>query len=208
MASKAARTAKASKASRARKGIKGKSGKPASKSARPPKAIASKASKARKPARKPTRSAAKAPALSRYHTLTPMLNLRSAAQAIDFYKEAFGAQERLRMPGPDGRIMHAELVIGDSTLMVSDVFQQPETRASVHIYVDDCDGLYQRAISAGGRSRMEPADMFWGDRYGTLEDPFGNTWSIATHKEDVAPDEMARRAAEMPPPPSAPPPGE
>jgi PhnB protein len=216
MASKAARTSKANKASRARKGIKIKSSKPATKSARPAKVSASKSGKsgknsqARKPIRKPTRKPAPrvslAAAVARYHTLTPVLNVRSAEQAINFYKQAFGAEERLRMPAPDGRIMHCELVIGDSCLMLADVIQQPESRASVHVYVDDCDDLYQRAIAAGGRSRMEPADMFWGDRFGQLEDPFGNLWSIATHKEDVGPDEMARRMAAQPPPP--PPPGE
>jgi PhnB protein len=211
MASKAARKAKITKA---------KAGKPAakrgSKAARPSKlaakSSASKSRKPSKPSRKPAPRAAPTPeALSRYHTITPLLTVKNAQQAIDFYKLAFGAEERMRMPGPDGSIMHAELVIGDSTLMLSDAIQQPETRSTLHVYVDDCDSLYQRAIAAGGRSKLEPADMFWGDRFGQLEDPFGNLWSIATHKEDVAPDEMARRAAQeavIPAPPPAAPPAE
>ena len=138
----------------------------------------------------------KAPASTHYHTVTPLLNVRDAEQAIDFLKQAFGAQERMRMPAADGKIMHAELVIGDSTIMLSDAVARPETRSSMHLYVDDCDVLFERAIAAGGVSRMPLQDMFWGDRYGQLEDPFGNVWTVATHKEDVEPEELARRAAQ------------
>jgi PhnB protein len=212
MASKAARKAKSTRAKVAKRTAKpaGKaatrpatravtmSGRPAAKAnkaARRGKVSASKSRKAR-PTPRAARKASAPEAVSRYHTITPLLTVKSAQQAIEFYKLAFGAEERMRMPGPDGSIMHAELVIGDSTLMLSDAIQQPETRSTLHVYVDDCDSLYERAIAAGGRSKLAPTDMFWGDRFGQLEDPFGNLWSIATHKEDVAPDEMARRAAQ------------
>jgi PhnB protein len=141
--------------------------------------------------------AATAPAPSVRHTVTPFLNVKGAEDAIEFYKRAFGAEERLRMPNADGSIMHAELVIGDSTIMLSEVTQRPESRSSIHLSVADCDALFQRAVSAGGLERMAPQDMFWGERYGQVEDPFGNLWSIATHTEDVPADELSRRAAEM-----------
>jgi uncharacterized glyoxalase superfamily protein PhnB len=144
------------------------------------------------PARKRTTGTQALP----YHTVTPFLSIKGADRAIDFYKQAFGAQERARMPGPEGTIMHAELVIGDSTIMLSDAIRTAETRSSLHVYVDDCDSLFERAVAAGGTVRMPLTDMFWGDRYGQVEDPFGNLWSIATHKEDVPAEEMARRAAE------------
>lgn len=143
----------------------------------------------------------------RYHTVTPFLNIRGAAAAIEFYKRAFGASERLRMPGPNGEVMHAELVIGDSTVMLSEAMQHPESRASLHLHVDDCDSLFSRAVSAGATVKMPLANMFWGDRYGQVSDPFGIVWSIATHVEDVPPKEMQRRMAALPPPslPSRPP---
>jgi PhnB protein len=155
---------------------------------------------------KPKASARKPVAAARYHTVTPFLNVRGAESAIDFYKRAFGAEERLRMPNPDGSIMHAELVIGDSTIMLSDATRLPESRAAIHLTVSNCDALFERAVSAGGTERMAPQDMFWGDRYGQVEDPFGNLWSIATHMEDVSADELSRRAADAaaamaPPPP-------
>jgi PhnB protein len=140
--------------------------------------------------------AASVPAASSRHTVTPFLNVRGAEDAIDFYKRAFGAEERLRMPNADGSIMHAELVIGDSIVMLSEVSRMPESRSAIHLSVADCDALFQQAVSAGGLERMAPQDMFWGERYGQVEDPFGNVWAIATHKEDVPASELSRRAAE------------
>jgi PhnB protein len=140
-----------------------------------------------------------------YHTATPGLVLKGAAQAIDFYKRAFGAQEIMRMPGPDGKsIMHAEIRIGDSTIFLADEFpgmggKSPQSvgavTGAVYLYVEDADAAFNRAIAAGAKVSMPPADMFWGDRFGRVVDPFGHEWGIATHKEDVAPEEMARRAA-------------
>lgn len=139
-----------------------------------------------------------------YHTLTPYLIVRGTAHAIEFYKRAFGAIEIGRMPGPDGfSIMHAEIKIGDSHVMLTD--ENPQwnvksppafggTSVSLHMYVEDADKAYQQAIDAGATAKMPPADMFWGDRFGKLIDPFGHEWSIATHKEDVPPAEMAQRA--------------
>ena len=145
-----------------------------------------------------------------YHTLTPYLAVRDATRAIDFYKTAFNAQERFRMPAPDGSIMHAELQIGDSVVMLGD--ENPEMGASspqtiggspagLMIYVEDVDSAFQQALDAGATAEMPPTDMFWGDRYSKLQDPFGHKWSLATHVEDVDSEEMARRgeafAAEM-----------
>jgi uncharacterized glyoxalase superfamily protein PhnB len=139
-----------------------------------------------------------------YHTVTPYLVCRGASDALDFYKRAFGAKERNRMAGPDGKVMHAEFRIGDSNLMIGD--EMPEMGASapqtiggtaVHIflYVRDVDKAFAQAIGAGATVEMPPADMFWGDRYCKLADPFGHKWSMGTHIEDVPPKEMARRAA-------------
>ncbi|HSB14821.1 MAG TPA: VOC family protein [Bryobacteraceae bacterium] len=137
-------------------------------------------------------------------TVTPYLVVKDAAKAIDFYKRAFGAQEVMRMPGPGGHgVMHAEIKIGDSLIMVSDEFPgtnvtSPETAgtttASLFVYFEDVDAAFQRAVGAGGKPVMPPADMFWGDRYGKLVDPFGHHWGLATHKEDVIPEEMSKRA--------------
>jgi PhnB protein len=138
-----------------------------------------------------------------YHTLTPYLAVEDAAEAIDYYKRAFGAKERLRMDAPGGKIGHAELEIGDSLVMLSDPFPQSSTKppnelggtsASVFMYVEDVDSVVQDAIDAGATVTMPVEDMFWGDRFGTVQDPFGHQWSIATHIEDVPPDEMAERA--------------
>lgn len=140
-----------------------------------------------------------------YHTVTPYLVVKGAADAIDYYKRAFGAVERARMPGPEGLIMHAELQIGDSLVMLSDETpnmgnRSPKTlggtTVSVFLYVDDVDAVHQRALDAGGTQKMAVSDMFWGDRFGTLVDPFGHEWGIATHVEDVTPEEMGRRAAQ------------
>ena len=138
-----------------------------------------------------------------YHTLTAYLAVDDAAAAIDYYARAFGAKELGRMPGPGGKIGHAELQIGDSRVMLADAFPQSSTRppkelggtsASLFLYVEDVDTVFKRAVDAGASVTMEVADQFWGDRFGTLTDPFGHVWSIATHVEDVPEEEMAERA--------------
>ena len=134
-----------------------------------------------------------------YHTLTPFLTVRDAARAIEFYKQAFGAVERGVAKGPDGKVMHAELKIGDSIIMLSDEYPEfgalsPLSTGGVgmglHIYIEDVDSAFDRAVKAGAIVEMPVADMFWGDRYGKLADPFGHKWSIATHKRDLSPEEM------------------
>ena len=142
-----------------------------------------------------------------YHTLTPYLRVRDGTKAIEFYKRAFGAEEIVRMPGPDGKgVMHAELRIGDSPFMLGDEMKDwgalsPEslggTGGGIHMYVPDVDAAMARAEAAGGKVTMPVADQFWGDRYGKLKDPFGHEWSLATHKEDPTPEEMDRRMKEM-----------
>jgi uncharacterized glyoxalase superfamily protein PhnB len=136
-----------------------------------------------------------------YHTLTPYLTVRNAAKAIEFYKQAFGAQERGVMKGPDGRVMHAELLIGDSIVMLADEWPDfgalsPESvggsSSGLHIYVDNVDEAFARAVKAGAQTEMPVSDQFWGDRYGKLKDPFGHKWSIATHVKDMSADEMKR----------------
>jgi len=136
-----------------------------------------------------------------YHTLTPFLTVRDAARAIEFYKQAFGATERGVAKGPDGKVMHAEIKIGDSIIMMSDEFPEfgslsPEsvgnTSMGLHIYVEDVDSAFDRAVKAGAKVEMPVMDQFWGDRYGRLKDPFGHKWSIATHKKDMSADEMKR----------------
>jgi PhnB protein len=138
-----------------------------------------------------------------YHTLTPYVTVDDAAQAIEYYKKAFGAKERGRMGAPDGTIAHAELEIGDSLVMLSDPMPQASTRspkelggtsASVFMYVEDVDAVFKQAVDAGATITMEPADQFWGDRFGTITDPFGQVWSIATHIEDLTEEEIAERA--------------
>ena len=131
-----------------------------------------------------------------YGTITPFLNVKGAAEAMELYKKAFGAEERARMLGPNGMIMHGELKIGSSIVMIADAMMNPPTQASLHLYVEDCDALWARATAAGCKVEMPIADMFWGDRYGVLSDKWGNRWAIATHKEDVLPEEMGVRAAE------------
>jgi PhnB protein len=139
-----------------------------------------------------------------YHTLTASLVVRDSARAIDFYKRAFSATERSRFTMPDGKIGHAELKIGDSIVMLSDECvgasgRSPEavggTTVNLFVYTENVDSLFNQAVKAGATVKMPVADMFWGDRFGQLTDPFGHCWSIATHKEDVAPEEMQRRAA-------------
>jgi PhnB protein len=138
-----------------------------------------------------------------FHSVTPYLTVNDGGRAIDFYKRAFGAQEIARMQGPDGKVGHAELRIGDSIVMLADEMpgsgcRSPQalggTTAGIFLYVKDVDSAFRQAVSAGAKSDAEPADMFWGDRFGRLTDPFGHSWSVATHKEDVAPDEMQKRA--------------
>ena len=138
-----------------------------------------------------------------YHTVTPYLAVDDAAEAIEYYKTVFGAKERVRMDAPGGKIGHAELEIGDSLVMLSDPFPQATTRppkelggtsVSVFMYVEDVDAVVQQAVDAGATITMEVADQFWGDRFGAVQDPFGHLWSIATHVEDVPPEEMAERA--------------
>jgi PhnB protein len=139
-----------------------------------------------------------------YHAVTPYLAVEDAARAIDFYKQAFGATERMRMEGPGGSIGHAEIQIGDSVLMLSDPFPQSSvkaptelggTSASVFLYVEDVDAVVDQAVAAGASLTMPIEDMFWGDRFGSVTDPFGHVWSVATHKEDLTPEQIAERGA-------------
>jgi len=142
-----------------------------------------------------------------FRTVTPSLTVKGAAQAIEYYKQALGATELVRMPSPDGKIMHAELKIGDSIIFLTDEFPErgmsraPQTlggtTSTLNLYVEDVDSLYQKAIDAGGKVNMPVDDMFWGDRYGTFTDPFGHQWGIATHKEDVSPADMEKRARDF-----------
>ena len=138
-----------------------------------------------------------------YHSLNAYLAVDDAAEAIEFYKRAFGAKERMRMPGPDGAIAHAELEIGDSVVLLSDPFPQSSytspkklsgTSIGLLMYVEDVDAVVQQAVDAGGTQTMPVQDMFWGDRFGHVADPFGHVWQIATHVEDVPPEEMEERA--------------
>jgi PhnB protein len=140
-----------------------------------------------------------------YHTVSPYLAVENAAEAIEYYKKAFGAKETVRMNAPDGRIGHAELEIGDSHVMLSDPFPQASTKppkelggtsASVFMYVEDVDAVVKQAVDAGATVTMEVADQFWGDRFGSITDPFGHSWSIATHVEDVSPEEIEERGKE------------
>jgi PhnB protein len=140
-----------------------------------------------------------------FSTLSTYLVVENAGEAIDFYTRALGAKERYRMPGPDDKIMHAELQIGDCVLMLSD--EHPEQDAlspkalggspvSLFLYTEDMDSAFQQAVDAGAEVVMPPTLMFWGDRYGKFKDPFGHIWQIATHVEDVSPEEMMKRAQE------------
>lgn len=145
------------------------------------------------------------PIPERYHSLTPNLVVQNAAGAIDFYKKVFGATEIERFPGPDGKVLHAELKIGDSIIFVNDSMGKlapgAEPGASnptyLLLYVPDADTIFNRALSAGARVEMPLQNMFWGDRYGKLTDPFGQQWGIATHVEDVAPEDLPRRQQEF-----------
>jgi PhnB protein len=139
-----------------------------------------------------------------YPRVMPYLIVDGAVAAIDFYTSVFGATERMRMPGPNGRIGHAELQIGDSVIMLAD--ENPEmaihgpktiggTPVTLHVYVEDSDAAFERALNTGAKSLRPVENQFYGDRSGQFEDPFGHKWSVATHIEDVPPDEMEKRAA-------------
>ena len=140
------------------------------------------------------------------HTVSPHLICAGAGDAIDFYKKAFGATETSRMPGPGGKLMHASIRIGDSAVMLVD--EMPEwgslgpkvlkgSPVVIHLYVDDVDAFTARAVAAGAKVTMPVADMFWGDRYCQLEDPFGHRWSVATHVRDVSPADMQQAMQKM-----------
>jgi PhnB protein len=140
-----------------------------------------------------------------FHTITPHLVIHGAAAAIDFYKKALGATEIMRAPGPGGKLIHAEMRIGNSVLFLADDFPDmgacaPAAGISspvvLSLYVEDCDKVFNQAVAAGAKVQMPPADMFWGDRYAKFQDPFGHNWSVATHIEDVPPAEMEKRTAE------------
>ncbi|MGH7131962.1 MAG: VOC family protein [Phycisphaerales bacterium] len=142
-----------------------------------------------------------------YHTLTPHLAVRGAAKAIEFYKKAFGAVELHRSAGPDGKlIMHAELRIGDSPLLLHDEFPESGglsptslegSPVTLHMFVEDADAVFNKAVAAGAKVEMPMQDMFWGDRYGQITDPFGHNWSIAHRLEDLTPEDRRKRAAEL-----------
>ena len=132
-----------------------------------------------------------------YGTVTPFLSARGAAELLDFLIRALGAEKVMSMPGPGDTIVHAEVDIGGSRLMISEAMQGEPTPGAFYLYVPDADVLHQRAIDAGATLVRPMSDEFWGDRVGMVRDSFGNVWSIATHIEDVAPEEMARRAAAM-----------
>jgi PhnB protein len=139
-----------------------------------------------------------------YHSATPYLTVRGADAAIDFYQRAFGAKELFRMPGPNGKIMHAEILVGDSHIMLADESaasgsQAPQTLngtpVGIFLYVEDVDTTFKQALKAGANETLPVQDMFWGDRFGRLTDPFGHKWMLATHIEDVTPEEIERRTA-------------
>jgi uncharacterized glyoxalase superfamily protein PhnB len=135
------------------------------------------------------------PIPDRYHSVTPYLVVQGASTLIEFLKQAFEATEMFRMAQPDGTIMHAEVQIGDSIVMMGEARGECQPlSAAMYLYVEDVDAVYKRALQAGATSQMEPADQFYGDRHAGVKDPAGNHWWIATHIEDVPPDELARRA--------------
>ncbi|MGH8469548.1 MAG: VOC family protein [Gammaproteobacteria bacterium] len=137
------------------------------------------------------------------HTVTPYLTCAGAADAIEFYKKAFDAVEMVRVPGPQGKLMHACIRIGDSVVMLDDEFPDwgsvgPKSLkgspVTIHLQVEDVDAVFERAVHVGAKIKMPLADMFWGDRYGKLEDPFGHHWSVATHVRDMSPEEIQQAA--------------
>jgi PhnB protein len=139
-----------------------------------------------------------------FHTVTPTLTIKGAAAAIEFYKKALGAQELMRMNNPDGKIGHAEIKIGDSIIFINDEMPMPGCALSpqtlggftstLYLYVEDVDKAFQRAVSAGGKTTHPVTDMFWGDRHGSFVDPFGHTWSLSTHKQDLSQQEVEEGA--------------
>ena len=137
-----------------------------------------------------------------FHSVTPHLNVQGAARAIEFYRKAFGAEEIFRLPTPDGKVLHAELKFGDSVVMLGDEIPEmmpvPVVRGNlpvtIHLYVDDCDAVFRRAIEAGATSMGPPTDMFWGDRYAVVRDPFGHNWSIGTQMRVLSPEEIVKAA--------------
>ncbi|MBP2673730.1 MAG: uncharacterized protein H6Q84_570 [Deltaproteobacteria bacterium] len=141
-----------------------------------------------------------------YHSITTCMTVKDADRAIEFYKKAFGAEELLRVAGPDGHgVMHAELKIGDSRYFIADEIREMGNRspeslggspAGIYLYVRDAEETYKKAVAAGAAAREPVQDMFWGDRCGTVRDPYGYDWTVATHKEDVSPEELKRRHAE------------
>jgi PhnB protein len=142
-----------------------------------------------------------------YRTVIPILSLKGAAEALEFYKKAFGARELMRFPQPDGRIGHAEIQIGDSRIMMADEFPEMNFKSpksyggspvGLMLYVENVDTFVERAVAAGAKLVRPVQNQFYGDRTGSLEDPFGHSWHIATHIEDVPPDELQRRAAQQP----------
>jgi len=142
-----------------------------------------------------------------YHSVTPYMIVKGAAKAIDFYKNALGATELMRFPGPNNTVMHAEIKIGDSVIMLADEHENGPYRSplavggtpvSLMVYVEDVDTVFNQAVSLGAKSTREVEDQFYGDRSGNLTDPFGHVWTIATHKEDVSSEEMQRRMAALP----------
>jgi len=144
------------------------------------------------------------PVRNGYHDITPSLTVRGGAAAIEFYERAFGAKIRHKMDMPDGKVMHSEIAIGDSVVMVNDEFPDwgalaPQSLGgspvSLNLYVADCDAVFAQAVAAGATVSRPLQDQFWGDRMGWLVDPFGHKWSVATHTEDVPPEEVARRGA-------------
>lgn len=141
-----------------------------------------------------------------YHTVTPYICVRDAAAALEFYKNAFGAIEEVRMQDPSGKVGHAEIKIGDSHIMLADEFPEMEFRSpqsiggtpvTIHLYVEDVDATVDRAVSAGATLVRPVKDEFYGDRSGSIKDPFGHSWSISTHKEDVSPEEIEKRVAAL-----------
>jgi PhnB protein len=148
-------------------------------------------------------TASKNPIPKGYHTATPNLTVRNAVQAIEYYKKALGAEERMVMKGPDGKVSHAELKIGDSIIFLSDEIpnmgnKSPQTlggtTGGIYLYVEDVDKLFKQALQAGGKEKMPVQDMFWGDRYGQFIDPYGHTWGVSTHTKDMTEEEMAEGA--------------
>jgi len=138
-----------------------------------------------------------------FHTVTPTITVRNGAQAIEFYKKALGAEERMRMAGPDGKISHAELKIGDSIIFLTEEnpamgCKSPQTLGGTsggfYLYVEDVDRAFQRAVDAGGKVTMPVTDMFWGDRFGSFVDPYGQTWSLSTHTQDMTEQETEEGA--------------